>query len=493
MVQAAKSFWEETKTNIQTRADGINHRVFDLLDLDEGQQHLIKQEIRIRYGEAGLRPFWNEEDDGQEDEGESDNPFDVDKLVERMLLHLVFEILEEDDDGIVLLRAVSDDEEADLVVKMTRKFEAIWGEYATDRLQEVDQVLGNRAPTDEPYPNLRHWLEHKLFAFHCSEFENTPILWQLSTERLGDGDAGITGFACLIDYHQLGADVFDRLSTRYLETRKAALRERQTAARRTADDDSVDAATRRASRQEAERTDAALRQISALETKIAELSQTQPRPWAEAVQDDARELAPKVRRFRERLEERLQTLDALHEEAPTSWFKDHFSPKFMASVNDNRDEWIDALEDLEAACEQFARPADEPVEAHLYDLLPYFNKLTGSTHYSSNGIFFLNYYFSKGKDLAAKIDQGQTNGVTRRQKLVAALARETDEDIELGEAINVACQRMKKHMDSEWRKRALEEVTTAGYRPVKKHGVAINITPWAEKKIVPELVDKKVI
>ena len=165
----------------------------------------------------------------------------------------------------------------------------------------------------------------------------------------------------------------------------------------------------------------------------------------------------------------------------------------MESVNGNREEWIDALKDLEAACEQFARPADEPVEAHLYDLLPYFDKLTGSTHYSSNGIFFLNYYFSKGKDLAAKIDQGRTNGVSRREKLVADLARETDEDIELGKEINAACQKMKKHMDADWKPRALEEVRTPGYRPVKKHGVAINITPLAEKKLVPELVDKKVI
>ena len=165
----------------------------------------------------------------------------------------------------------------------------------------------------------------------------------------------------------------------------------------------------------------------------------------------------------------------------------------MESVNGNRGEWIDALEDLEAACEQFASPAEEPVEAHLYDLLPYFDKLTGSTHYSSNGIFFLNYYFKKGKALAAKIDSGRANGVTHREKLVAALARETDEDIALGEEINAVCQRMKAPMDSEWKNRALEEVTTAGYRPVKKHGVAINITPWAEKKIVPKLVEEKVI
>ena len=215
-------------------------------------------------------------------------------------------------------------------------------------------------------------------------------------------------------------------------------------------------------------------------------------PGEDRSNEDGREWPPQDR-FRERLEERLSTLDSLHEEAPNSWFKDHFSDKFMESVNDNGEERIDALEDLEAACEQFARPADEPVEAHLHDLLPYFDDLVGSTHYSSNGIFFLKYYFSKGKDLADKIDQGRKSRVTRREQLVADLARETDKDIELGKEINETCQEMRKHMDSDWKPRALEEVRTPGYRPVKKHGVAINITPLAEKNLMPELVEEKVI
>ena len=42
----------------------------------------------------------------------------------------------------------------------------------------------------------------------------------------------------------------------------------------------------------------------------------------DVVQDDARALAPKVRQFRERLEERLSTLDALYVEgASAPWFK----------------------------------------------------------------------------------------------------------------------------------------------------------------------------
>ncbi|MCS3936964.1 hypothetical protein GGP80_002972 [Salinibacter ruber] len=486
--EAGSDFQEDVKSKIKDQSKDINKHVFNLLDIDKSQRELIRKELYIRYGEAGLRPFWNEGQEGNEDGKEHLNEKD---LVKRTLVHLTLEVVEEDDDGIVLLHAESDEEEADLLAKMTAKFREIWGEYAEDRLQEVDEVLGTREPTDEPYPNLRHWLENDLFAFHCDEFENTPILWELTTERLGEDNGGDAGFACLIDYHQLGPDVFDRLSARYLETRKAALRERRQSARRTAE--GSEGTQAREARQEEKRCENALRQIDELETRISELTQTQPRDWAGAIRDEARDLKPKIRRFRERLEERLETLDALHEEAPSAWFKDHFSDKFMESVNGNRDEWTDALEDLEAACEQFARPADQPVEAHLYDLLPYFDDLTGSTHYSSNGIFFLNYYFSKGKDLAAKIDQGSKDRVTRREQLVAALARKTDDDIELGKKINAACQEMKKHMDSDWKPRALEEVRTPGYRPVKKHGVAINITPLAEKKLVPELVDKKVL
>jgi len=481
----AEKFRKSALQAIEKHASDLDRIVFEHFDIDRKQQEEIYTEIAYRTIDDPR------ETPSYDPEAVEEPPDDFPELVRRLLLHLTFVIIQEDDDGIVLLRAESEEEEADLLAKMTDKFEDIWGEYAEDRLQEVDEVLGNREPTDEPYPNLRHWLENDLFAFHCDEFENTPILWELTTERLGEDNGGGAGFACLIDYHQLGPDIFDRLSARYLETRKAALRERQQSARRTAE--GSEGTQAREARQEEKRCENALRQIDELETRISELTQPTLRDWADAVRDDARDLKPKVRRFRERLEERLEALDALHDEAPTAWFKDHFSDKFMESVGGNREEWIDALEDLEAACEQFAKPADEPVEAHLYDLLPYFDDLTGSDHYSSNGIFFLNYYFSKGKDLAAKIDQGSKDRVTRREQLVADLARETDDDIELGKGINEACQAMKKHMDSEWKTRALEEVRTPGYRPVKKHGVAINITPLAEKKLVPELVDKKVL
>lgn len=474
------------KRDLERLASQINDSVYDAFSIEEETRKTILQEIFLRTSE-------DPEDREVADPGEValiDNT--LRHHVKRLLLHLAFEILEEDDDGIVLLGKESDDEEADLVAKMIDKFEAIWGEYAADRLQEVDDILGRREATDEAYPNLRYWLQNKLFAFHCSEFENTPILWQLNTDRLVSGPKG-QGLSCIVDYHQLGPDFFDRLTVRYVEPRKAVLRERRRAANSTSGDPAASAAVRSRAREAVERYDDALRQIDGLEAALRELSQSTPRPWAHEVQPLANETTPKVRHFRKRLEERLKTLDRLHEVASTGWFKDQFSNKFMESVNGNREEWIDALKDLEAACEQFAQPATEPVEAHLYDLLPYFDKLVGSTHYSSNGIFFLNYYFSKGKKLAAKMAGKDESEFTEQQRLVAALARETDKDVALGKEINAACKEMAKPMDAEWKARALEEVMTAGYRPVKKHGVAINITPLAEKKLVPKIVEDKVL
>jgi len=46
-----------------------------------------------------------------------------------------------------------------------------------------------------------------------------------------------------------------------------------------------------------------------------------------------------------------------------------FSPSFYDTVQENQDEWLDALADLEAAFEAYAADGSEPVEAHLYDLL----------------------------------------------------------------------------------------------------------------------------
>ena len=483
---AAEKFRQHVQHDINRCSRKVDDVIYGHFGLTNEDRKLIELEIALRTSED---PRVRQEYDPA---SVTEPPEDLSELVERLLLHLVFEVLEEDHDGIVLIGSESDDEGADLLARMITRFESIWGEYAQDRLNEVDEILGNRTSQKEAYPNLRYWLENKLFTFHCSQFENTPILWQLTTERLVSGSKG-TGLSCIVDYHQLGPDFFDKLSVRYIEPRKAVLRERRRAANSASGDPGAAATVRARAREEVERYDDALRQIDALESALRELSQSSPRPWASEVQTLAQETAPKVRRFRRRLQERLRTLDRLHEVASMAWFKDQFSNKFMESVNGNREEWIDALKDLEAACEQFAQPATEPVEAHLYDLLPYFNKLVGSTHYRSNGIFFLNYYFSKGKKLAAKMASKDESEFTEQERLVAALARETDADVALGKEIKAACKEMAKPMDADWKVRALEEVMTAGYRPVKKHGVAINITPLAEKKLVPKIVEDKVL
>jgi len=63
----------------------------------------------------------------------------------------------------------------------------------------------------------------------------------------------------------------------------------------------------------------------------------------------------------------------------------------------------------------------------------------------------------------------------------------------LAEEIDDRCQTVDKQIPSDWSDRALSEITTAGYQPNQKHGVAMNITPLAEKDIVPEVVEDKVL
>jgi len=145
-------------------------------------------------------------------------------MVKDLLLHLTLKIVDQDSDGIVPLSDV--DDEPDLLTRLEAEFERIWGDHATDRLAEVDQLLGSQT-ADEEAPEPRSWLVEDLFDYHVSKFDRTPILWRsITTSRLVSDPEG-EGFACLVDYHQLDAGVFDRLQNRYLEPRKALLRERR--------------------------------------------------------------------------------------------------------------------------------------------------------------------------------------------------------------------------------------------------------------------------
>jgi hypothetical protein len=63
----------------------------------------------------------------------------------------------------------------------------------------------------------------------------------------------------------------------------------------------------------------------------------------------------------------------------------------------------------------------------------------------------------------------------------------------LAEEIDDRCQTVYKGIPSDWKDRALSEVTTAGYQPNHKHGVVINITPLSEQNVVPEIVEDKLL
>jgi len=175
-------------------------------------------------------------------------------------------------------------------------------------------------------------------------------------------------------------------------------------------------------------------------------------------------------------------------------FEDTFSPGFWDKVNEWRDEWIDALKDLEHACEQYAKPTDEPVEAHLADLFDYFNwRLKGSDHYSSSGILFMTYYFEReGEEYLDQNGEPKGNLGDKYENL-AVLASGLDEYKSLAEEVGEDCDTLVDAIPSDWSDRALSEITTAGYDPNRKHGVAVNIQPLADVDIVPEIVEDKVV
>ena len=266
-----------------------------------------------------------------------------------------------------------------------------------------------------------------------------------------------------------------------------------------------------------------LRTDGSLASVIRALGSTNERDFDTADKELAEELAPKVAAFREETAERIDKLAELRNRNGEDWFQDTFSDGFWDKVDKWRDEWLDALEELEHACSEYANPNDEPIKAHLADLFDYFSwRLKGSDHYSSTGILFMTYYFEReGVDLLNE-DGEPFENLTDDEQLLASLATGVDDasiideeyleqiaedenldDVNnlpplaefkaLAEEIDDRCQSIDKEIPSDWTDRALSEITTAGYQPNQKHGVEINITPLAEKAIVPEVVDDKVL
>ncbi|WP_340099917.1 BREX-5 system adenine-specific DNA-methyltransferase PglX [Salinibaculum salinum] len=502
------------RSKLEEISSTIDRLIFDTVGISAETEERIRQEIFLRTAESP------EDREFPDPDSVSDVPDNIEEKGKELVHHFAFEAVRAETEGIIPLSSTGD--RADILDRIVERFQDVYGEHAEERLVEVDDILGVESATAEAYPNLRAFIEDDLFDYHVNTMENTPILWRLTTERLIADSKG-EGFACFVDYHSLDSGLFDRLSNQYLEPRKAELREQRSAANRRRSDDSLSASEQAEAAEQYERCAGGLNQISVFEDVIQQLGSTDERDFAGEERQRVEELAPKVAAFREETRGRVETLSKLHDRNNEEWFQNTFSNNFWNAVDEWRDEWLDALEELEHACEAYAKPVDEPVEAHLADLFDYFNKrLKGSDHYSSTGILFMTYYFEReGADLLD--DDGQPHEtLTEDERLLASLATGLDnssiideeyleaiaddegvDDVDdlpplaefkaLAEEIDDRCQTIGKLIPSDWSDRALSEITTAGYQPNRKHGVEINITPLADAEIVPKTVDDHVL
>ena len=479
---AAAKHLETVESNLQSGANQIDEAVFDCFDITDEQRETVLQEIALRTIEDPReQPEYDPESITEPSEA-------FPEQVKDLLLHFALRAVHESDDGIVPVADVDDEEH--LLSHIESEFERVWGEHADARLAEVDELLGSKSAAEEAYPNLRTWLEEELFDYHVTKFDRVPILWRFTTERLVSDPEG-EGFGCLVDYHQLDEGLFDRLQNRYLEPRKNLLRERRSAANRRRNDESLSTSEQAEAAEAHARCESGLEQIEVFEDRIGDIAQPEPRGFSSEGQQTAAEAAERVAAFRQRTEERLDAVDELAAMADVD-MGDLFTGNFYDKIEKQRGEWIDALEDLEAAFDAYAADPSQPVEAHLYDLFEYFaDDLLGSSHFASNGILYMTYYF----DNIEQADQARLDGagVSRRQRLISQLANDLEEYIELGESIAEDCEDVSSAVSDDWADRALSEITTAGYRPNHKHGIEINITPLADAEIVPDTVDDDVL
>ena len=470
---------ETVSENFQSCTDDIDEAVFNSFDITKEQREIVLQEIALRTNED---PQKREQYNPEAVTGPSD---DFPEQVKDLLLHFTLRAVNDADDGIIPLSDV--DGINDLLAHIEAEFERVWGGHATDRLAEVDEVLGNRSAADEAYPNLRAWLKDDLFEYHVTKFDRTPILWHLTSERLtSNGD--LEGFSCLVDYHQLDAGILDSLSANYLDRRREELRDRRNAADRRRNNQSLGVEKQSEAADEFHRYQNSLEQLNAFEQGLEALARTADLDRPEDMQETAQDGADIVTEFREKTVTRLDLLDELAAMDDVD-MQELFSNSFYETVQEERREWIDALEDLETAFESYGDPDGGPVEAHLYDLFTYFDDVVGSDHFASNGILFMTWYF----DDFEPIDQQRLGELSDRERILGELAQDLDEYKQLAEDISDACSTVQSEIDDDWEYRALEEITAAGYRPNHKHGVAINITPFAEQNLVPEIVEDKVL
>jgi type I restriction-modification system DNA methylase subunit len=484
LASTGEKYLKRLNRDLERSARETDELLFDGLGLSDDLRREVLQEVELRSIDEPLTE-WGQEDEVIGEDAPSVSPKD---LTKDFLLQFSTDIVQDSDDGIIPVSDV--DGEDDLLTHIETEFERVWGEHADARLAEVDDVLGSKSAAEEAYPNLRTWLEEDLFDYHVSTFDRAPILWRFTTERLVS-DAEGEGFGCLVDYHQLDDGVFDRLQNHYLEPRKNLLRERRSAANRRRSDDSLSASEQAEAAEEYARCESGLEQIQVFEDRLGELAQHESREWPAEQQDVADAAADRVTKFREQTEERLEIVDELAAMEDVD-MGELFTGNFYEKVEDQREEWIDALEDLETAFGAYAADSDQPVEAHLYDLFDYYtDDLLGSSHFASNGILYMTYYFDDFEQ--AEQTRLEDDDDISQRRLISQLASDLDEYIELGESIAEDCEEISSEISSEWADRALSEITTAGYQPNHKHGVKINITPLSDAEIVPKTVDDDVL
>ena len=469
------------RRQIESLADDIESLICDSLEIGQRTRERILQEIWLRTVEDPADRTIPDPDEINPE------PTETKEMVKKLVHHFVLRAVRNSSDGIIPIRDVT--EKQNLLERITSEFERSFGDTADSRLAEADEILGDRIAADEAYPNLREWLAEDLFAYHVQTFDRTPILWRFTTERLVSDPDG-EGFGCLVDYHQLDSGVFDSLQNRYLEPRKALLRERRSAANRRRRDDSLSTSEKADATVEYDRCESGLEQLAAFENQLTELVQPNRREWPSETRETAVNAAEQVAEFRRQVADRLSKLETLNAMEDVD-MEDVFTPTFYSTVEANREEWIDALVDLEDAFTAYAADGSEPVSAHLYDLFEYYDDLVGSAHFASNGILFMNYYFDKFDDPdQAQIGDG---GISARQRILSELATGVDDYEALAEEIGNACDELAENIDPNWADRASSEITTDGYQPNRNHGVAINITPLADAEIVPKTVDDKVL
>lgn len=483
-VREVETWNQEMQQQLESLANHIDDLVYEQLQISTTDREEIRTEISLR---TGLDP-------ASRDQQTETGAIDDDTVLEhaKELLHYcVLTEVRESNDGIVPISGI--DDRPDIVERVVARLEEHFGEEASARLAEIDSLLGSRQVDEDAYPNIREWLSADLFEYHIERMENIPILWRLTSRRMVSDPSG-EGFACYVDYHNLDAGIFDRLQTQYLEPRKVALRDQRSAANRRRKDESLSASEQAAAADEYEHAVSGLQQIERFEEALQQLMRTSQREWPESAQERAKQLEKKVQRFRTHTQRWLDELDRLREIHNDEWFENRFSPTFLKTVENNRKEWIEALRDLENACESYSKDAAKPVAPHQYDLFQYFEDLVGSDHYSSNGILFMTYYFER--EGAKFIDEDETpreNLPEEDAELLADLAANLTEYKALAEEIKGDCEHLQQHAPDDWETRAIAEITTAGYRPNQNHGVEINIKPLADAEIVSEIVQNKVI